>query len=261
MSEGTALTPEEQIAQAVTHAAFQEAEAKKAFKLRDERNAKLREAEARIADLEQRAFTPEQKAEYDELVEFKSRKNGDWDKQKAGYEERIAQITKKSDEDISAARTETARERALRHKEKIKAHFGSATALFGGHSESRTLLGVEIAVDHLGRYVSVEGEGDDESVVVRSLTGAPILGKDGRPAPFAEAMDELIKSLPHSQQVLRGGGKTGSGSSGGKTGTVPAPDVNALAQRAREGDKDAIEALKRHRAASGGIVFGAAFSK
>ena len=116
----------------------------------------------------------------------------------------------------------------------------------------------------LGKYVHVEDVDDDPlgyRVIVKTPKGETIVGKDGNPAPFADAIGELIALLPNKDRILRGSGKTGSGSSGGSNASPATIDVNRPLTRAQMADPKVRELLKRKHADAGGLVMGSAWER
>ncbi len=113
----------------------------------------------------------------------------------------------------------------------------------------------------LASFVSVEdNDKGDEVIVVKDVKGATILGKDGNPAPFAEAIGELIGQLPNKDRILRGSGKTGSGSSGGVTGGSSSGFIDASTltpEQAR--DPNVIKRLQA-QVRRGGQISGRAYN-
>jgi hypothetical protein len=113
-------------------------------------------------------------------------------------------------------------------------------------------------------YETIEVAGKEiRAVVVKDTAGNIVRGADGNPAPFTEAMRQVIASLPKEKQdrILRGSGKAGSGSSGGSTVHVTDSTLADIVSKARAGDKDALAALKRRKADMGGMVEGAAWER
>lgn len=146
----------------------------------------------------------------------------------------------------------------------VAAEFGRASDYFGGGEASKTILDVDLGMAALGKYVAVEDVENDPlgyRVVVRYPSGDRILGEDGNPAPFTEAIGELIAKLPNKDRILRGSGKTGSGSSGGSTHAAKSADVSELTKRAQAGDKEALAALRARRANSNALQMGSAFTR
>ena len=134
--------------------------------------------------------------------------------------------------------------------------FAGAGDVFG--KDALTIYGPKAGERIFSEHVDLD---DDGTVVVKNRSGHVILdAQTGKPAPFSVAMRELIESLPDKNDHLRGSGKTGSGSSGGGQ-PGPQADVTELTQRARTGDKAAIEALRHRRAQSGSLQMGTAFSR
>lgn len=143
------------------------------------------------------------------------------------------------------------------------AAFGGASEYFSGADNSKTILDVDLAVSYLGKYVSVEDDEHDPRgyiIVVKKPDGSRILGNDGKPAPFVEAIGKLIEALPNKNRILRGSGKTGSGSSGGGNGTTDKVDYAHLTEEQMRDPKIREEA-KRRQAAAGGITMGDAFDR
>lgn len=244
-------------AQPTQDAAFWQSEAKKAFQARDQIKDKLRDLEGRVMSDEDRALFQKLRTDAEKAEETRRRKEGEFDSLKN-------QLVEKHNAE-KAELTTRFTSLSERFKQSVKlAQFGAASDWFGGDS-AKTVLDVQLGMDVLGKYVTVEDQDDDPlgyRIVVKTPRGEPILGADGNPAPFPEAIGELIKALPNKDRILRGSGKTGSGSAGGsKTGTAPAPDLQQLTERARQGDKDALKALKDRRAANGSMVFGSALSR
>lgn len=140
--------------------------------------------------------------------------------------------------------------------------FASASALFG--KDGKTILTPAIAEAYYGRYVEVQPvEGStDRQVVVKNRDGVVILDpKTGKPAAFADAMAQLIESMPDKDAVLRGSGKTGSGNSGGGQGGGDRKDLaNPKTAQDFNDPKVREEVQKKHNAA-GGIQSGSIFDR
>jgi hypothetical protein len=231
------------------------AEAKKAFEARDK-------AKKEADELRKRALSDEALAEYQALKAEREKSEEDRQK-KAGEFESIKKslIDKHSAELESERKARIELEQSYR-QEKIEAAFLGATDWFGGDS-AKTIMTGDMAFAYLGKHVSyedVELAGKTiKAVVVRDLDGNIILDGKGNPAKFAEAIGEVIAQLPNKDRILRGSGKTGSGSSGGSTGSHQPVDLRNLTP-ARLRDPKVIEALKAQRS-SGGIQMGTAFTK
>jgi hypothetical protein len=232
-------------------AAYWEAEAKKAFRDRDTFKQKAR-------DLEGRQLTDEQAERFKQLEEREAKAEEER-KRKAGEFDAWRQtITEKHTKELQERESKLTTI-AQRFQDTVKrAEFGAATDYFGGHDQSKTILDVDLAMAFLGKYIAVEDT--DEGgfrVTVKTPQGHTILGKDGNPAPFADAIGELIAALPNKERILRGSGKTGSGNSGGGSANQPA-DLAELTKRAQAGDKDAVAKLRARSAASGRLQMGSA---
>jgi hypothetical protein len=236
-------------------AAYYKEEAKKAFAARDELKAKIRELEGKTLSDEDRDQFAKLKESQAKAEEDRKRKAGEWDTLRVQLSEKHANEIKERDTRLSTLST--------RFKDTVvRAEFGAASDWFSGADTSKTILDVDLGMAALGKYVTVEDTDDAEGyrVVVKRPDGKVIIGDDGNPAPFSDAIGELIQALPNKDRILRGSGKTGSGSSGGSTHAAKPADVIELTQRASAGDKDAIKQLKDRRNAGGGVVFGSAFT-
>jgi hypothetical protein len=227
------------------------AEAKKAFEARDKAKKEADELRTRLATIEQAEKDREAKAEEERL-----KKAGEWEAMKQT-------LVSKHTTELEAERKACTQLEQSYRQEKIEAAFLAATDLFGGHDGSKTILTGDMANAYLGKYVSyeeVEVAGKPvQTIVVRDPDGNILLDGKGNPAKFAEAISELINQLPTKDRILRGSGKTGSGSSGGSTSHSQPVDLRNLTP-ARLKDPKVIEALKAARPASG-ITMGAAFQK
>jgi hypothetical protein len=216
-------------------------EAEKAFRARDEAKKRVRELEARVMseeDVTEYRSLKEQMAKADEE---RKRKAGEFDSWRT-------QITTKHEQELAAERAKAVQVAERFKQTVIKAEFGAATDYFGAHDGAKTILDVDLGMAALGRYVEVQDAEDDPRgyrVVVKGVNGQALLGRDGNPAPFGEAMAELINQLPNKDRILRGSGKTGSGSSGGSTHSAGQMDLATAAKRVASGDKDARAVLER----------------
>lgn len=228
-------------------------EAKAAFAKRDELKKKMAEYDgidpAQYRDLKQKAEEAEQE---------RLKATGQFEAAKKNLEQRFEAEKKPLVEKLTALERQIA-------DEKIGAAFSRADDLFGPQGD--TILPPDVAASYFResvRYEDVEIAGKTvRTVVVRDATGNIVLGADGNPAPFADALRVLIKALPTTTQdrILRGSGKVGSGSSGSAGHPVTDTDLDATIKRARAGDKDAMAALKARQAHKGGMVVGAAWDR
>lgn len=123
--------------------------------------------------------------------------------------------------------------------------FQGATELFGG-PQARTILTPDFALAGFRQHVKyLPGDGNGHgSVVVHDLKGDAILGADGKPAPFAEAIGRLIDEWPTKQHVLRNSGAAGSGSAGAGTTNQRNVSRSELVAKAQAGDPEALATLK-----------------
>ena len=237
-------------------AAYWQEQAKLAFKARDDAKRKAR-------DLEQRTL-PDDRLKRLEELEAKEAQAEEERKRKAGEFESLRQdMQAKHAKALDAERARVDLLSTRWRDTVIKAEFGAASDWFGGDS-AKTILDVELGMAALSKYVTVEDTEDDprgHRVIVKHPRGHPIVGEDGNPAPFAVAIGELIAALPNKDRILRGSGKTGSGSSGGATTVRPDDDWKTLIAKAQAGDKHALKALQDRQQRAGQTIVGPAFNR
>jgi hypothetical protein len=237
-------------------AAYWEQEAKRAFQDRD--NAKKRAKE-----LEGKVLSDEQADRYKQLEEREAKAEEERKRKAGEFDTWRTQITDKHTKELQERESKYSTLSDRFKSTVVRAEFGAATDLFGGHDAAKTILDVDLGMAALGKYVEVEDADDDPRgyrIVVKAPNGQRILGKDGNPAPFAEAVNELIAQLPNKDRILRGSGKAGSGSSGGSSHSSGPIDLDALIRKANQGDQDALKELRSRRPA-GGMVQGSAWEK
>lgn len=244
----------------VADADYYRAEAKKAFAARDEFKAKLRQLEE-----SGRVLSDEQLEKYRTLEETAAKAEEERKRKAGEFDSLRVQLTQKHETELKA-RDEKITHLSQRFKDTVvKAEFGAASDLFGGET-AKTILDVELGMAALGKYVRVEDADDDPRgyrVVVAGPNGQPIVGRDGNPAPFADAMGELIASLPNKDRILRGSGKTGSGSSGGSRSADQGADVDVRRPLTPAELRDpAVRAkLKQQMANAGGLQVAAGLNR
>jgi predicted RNA-binding protein with EMAP domain len=233
-------------------------EAKKAFEARDKIKTDLTALKSNVLSKEDRELFDRLKSEHEQIEEKRKRAEGQFDTLKTEL------VTKHQQEADELKRLLAERDHYIENGEIDRAFYG-ATDYFGGDS-AKTVLTPDIAAAAFRKYVAVEnvdlGDGvTTKRVVVKDTKGQVIHGKDGNPAPFAEALGELLQQLPNKTRILRGSGKTGSGSSGGSHDSLKELDLDAVIAKARSGDKEAVKALKARTSAQGGLVMGTAFNR
>lgn len=243
---------------AAAAAAAKEKEIKDAQFARDQAIAEADKLKKQITALEGKVLSDADKQRFDKLVkdaetaeEARKRKEGEFDTLRTQLVEKHATET--------AALTQRAEAAEKRFRDTlIGREFAGATSLFGT-AESQTVLTHDIAESYFKQYVDVDEHG---TVVVKNTQGNVILdAKTGKPAPFAAALGELIGSLPNKDNILRGSGKAGSGSSGG-TDTSGKGGIDTRNLKSNDFSKPEVQkAVKEEHAAAGGMVVGAAFQK
>lgn len=228
-------------------------EAQQAFKARDEIKRKQRELEE--AGL---IMTPEQKAEVDTLRANAAKAEEERAKKAGEFDSLRVNLIKQHE-----AQLQTEREAKTKAEQELSSTlrglaFAQAADWFGPNG--KTVLTPEIAEAYFGRYVDLDGR----TVVVKDADGHVILDlKTGKPAAFADAIGQLIASLPNKDAVLRGSGKTGSGNSGGSRTTDAGIDVDVRrAMSATELRDPAVRAkLKQQMANAGGLQVAAGLNR
>ena len=231
------------------------AEAKKAFEARDK-------AKKEADELRKRALSDEALAEYQALKAEREKAEEDRQKKAGEFESIKKSLIDKHTQELEAERKARLELEQQYRQEKIEAAFLGASDWFGGET-AKTIMTGDMAYAYLGKHVSYEDVDyagkTVKAIVVRDMDGNIILDGKGNPARFADAIGELIDQLPNKDRILRGSGKTGSGSSGGSTGSHQPVDLRNLTPDKLR-DPKVIEALKAARPASG-IRMGSAFTK
>lgn len=231
------------------------AEAKKAFKKRDELAAKIKELEGRVISDEDAEELKTLRKERADIEEKRKRAEGQFDSLKQELVSKHEKERKADAERIKSLETYI-------EQTEIDRAFLGASSLFGGQS-AKTVLTADIAAAYFRKYVDVVDKDGRKVVIVKNHAGDVIHGADGNPAPFEAAMAELIEGLPVStrDQILRGSGKTGSGSSDGSKAGMGKPDLTGRLSQADFANKDTRTALHRRHEAAGGLVVGRAWSR
>lgn len=251
MAEETTTTTEKTPDGKRDDATFYQEEARKAFLARDKAKEEARKLAERALSDEQLERFRQLEADAAKAEEERAKKAGEFDTLRN-------QLTTKHQQEIDERDQKLSGLSERFKRTVVKAEFGAAGDYFSGADTSKTILDVELGMAALGKYVVVE-DTDDElgyRVVVKNPRGETIVGKDGNPAPFSQAIGELIQQLPNRDRILRGSGKTGSGSSGGVGVTSKDMDLIELTRRVQQGDKKAIEAMKQRQAERGEMTVG-----
>lgn len=255
MADETTEQTQQQTTGDTKDAAYWEAEAKKAFAARDAERKRAKDLEGKTLSDEQAQRFKELEEREAKAEEEKKRKAGEFDSWRTQIADKHAKELQERDSKLG---TLTERFKSTI----VRAEFGAATDLFGAHDAARTILDVDLGMAALGKYVEVEDADEDPRgyrIVVKNPGGQRILGRDGNPAPFAEAMAELITMLPNKDRILRGSGKAGSGSHGGGTGNREQIDLRNLTPEQRRDPK--VLAALRASLPAGGVVMGEAYNR
>jgi hypothetical protein len=235
------------------------AEAKKAFEARDKAKKELQA----LMD-SGRVLSDDQWTQFQTLQDTAAKAEEERNRKAGEFDNWRNQITEKHTKELADRDKRFEQERSKRIKRTIDAAFGSLTSgandFFSGNEGSKTVWDVWTAQHTLGQFIEVEDTEDgDERVIVKDPKGNRILGADGNPAPIAEAISELIKQLPNKDRILRGSGKTGSGSSGGSSGGREAIDLRNLTPEQRRDPK--VLAMLRASQPRGSLVMGEAYQR
>jgi hypothetical protein len=259
--------------------AYYKREADKAFETRDTAKAEIAKLLGKDAkDLswsdaikEFQVFRPlneEQKKEFERLKTVQTKAEEERRRREGEFDTWKGEISTQHKQELDAVRNETATERKAREAleteiagEKIFTAFASATEFFGT-DKSKTVLSAHTAFRAMREFCSYEqvevGGVKKKMIVVRKPDGSRILGEDGNPAPFAEAVGKLIAALPDKDQILRGSQRAGSGGSGGSNYEPGDLDLDHLTDEQLR-DPKVRRALRDRSANAGGIVMGRAF--
>lgn len=246
------------------NAEYYKAEAQKAFRDRDAAKKQLRDLEAsgRVVTQEQLDRMTELEAIAAKAEEDRAKKAGDYEALKKQMEEKSAKAEQQHKKELEERDTRFSGLSRKFQDTVVRAEFGAATELFGGHDQAKTILDVDLGMAALGKYVVVEDTDEDARgyrIVVKNPRGEVIVDKRGNPAPFREAIAELIEQLPNRDRILRGSGKTGSGSSGGAgAGAGGQRDLTKL-KPSDFSDPKVRQQVKDQQNASGGVQIGSAF--
>ncbi len=234
-------------------------------KLRMERDTAVTELgklRRTLADMKSKVMPEEDRQELAKLREAQAKADEDA-KKKAGEWDSLRQslVTKHTTE-LEAERKRVSELETRYRTEKVEAAFSGAVDLFGGHDASKTVLTADMASAYLGKYVAyedVEVAGKAiKAVIVRDPEGNIVLDGKGNPAKFNDAIVELINQLPAKDRILRGSGKTGSGSSGGSITGSREIDFRNLTPEQRKDPK--VLAALRASLPRGSVIMGEAYN-
>lgn len=255
LAEGVAKTPEEQLKEL-------QAALETATKDKDTTIAELAKVRKQLAEMQKGALSDDDrklfdklKADQQTLEDDRKRKEGQFDALKQQLIDSHTKEKKDLEDRVSGLQS------TLR-KTLVGREFAAASKLFG--ADGKTILTPAIAEAYYGRYVEVQDvDGSDEKVVVvKNANGQVIVdAKTGKPAAFADAMAQLIESMPDKDAVLRGSGKAGSGNSGGAGAGGERRDLANPKTAADLADPKVREAVKQKHNAAGGIQQGPVFDK
>jgi activator of 2-hydroxyglutaryl-CoA dehydratase len=235
------------------------AEAQKAFQARDK-------AKKELDALRARALSEEDIAEFQRLKEQSAKAEEDRLKKAGEYDNLRQTLTQKHAAEIEAERKARLELETSYRAEKIEAAFLGASDWFGGDT-AKTIMTGDMAYAYLGKHVAYEDVDvagrTIKAVVVRDTDGNIILDGKGNPAKFSAAIGELIDQLPNKDRILRGSGKTGSGSSGGSRdiGGAVVVDVRQTQSRGAFSDPKQRAAMKKQMAGAGGLQMGPAWDR
>lgn len=239
-------------------AAYWQAEAKKAFEVRDAAKREMRELTE-----SGRVLTPEQKKRFEDLEKAEAKAAEDQKRAEGRFDELKTELVTKHTAELQTRDTRISELETIIADREIDLAFANAvidkTPLFGG-DDAFTVLTPSIAAGAFRRHIVVEHiEADGRKLAVVRVknpqTGKVILGSDGNPAPFAKAMVELINTLPDKNRILRGSGKAGSGSSGGAGNPSGQVDLTHPTDEQLR-DPKVRAAVKRRQEVAGGIQIG-----
>lgn len=235
---------------------------KKAAFERDSALAKAATLQTEIDKLKGSLPTDEDRKKWKALEDQQAQADEDRKKKAGEFETLKTELVKKHEIELAALKTTIgALEQGITDRE-INLAFNGAyvdkSPLFGDE-KALTVLPPELAADALRRYVKVEIVDGKPVVKVVGPGGNVILDKKGDPAAFGPAMFEVINGLPTKDRILRGSGKTGSGSPGGGDNKAgEGIDFSHLTSAQMQDPKIRAQA-KARTASAGGVVLGSAF--
>lgn len=234
---------------------------------RDNERARAAKLARELDEIKKALPTDEQRARWAELEktqetaeEERKRKAGEFD----GWRQQIAEKHTKElgavKGQVTEAEAKAAKVEAELQSTLIGLAFAGAADLFS--PTGKTVLLPSVAQAYFAKHVAIETDPTTgaRSVVVKDAHGTVLVDpKTGAPLEFGRAMKELIDAHPDKDHLLRGSGKVGSGSAGGKDGNGA---VDLLRLRAQDfSDPKVREAVKRQQAGSGGIQIGPGFDR
>lgn len=236
---------------------------------RDKAIGQLDALRTEIDTIKKAGLTDAEKKEYDDLKKKQTAAEEDRKRREGEYDSLKAELIASHKTDLEKVKTDAEKERQARLTleaeyagEKIQNAFASTPDYFGG-ATAKTVLSPLTAFRALREYCAWEpveiGGVKRSQIVVRKPDGTRILGEDGNPPPFAEAIGKLIALLPDKDQILRGSQKAGSGSSGGSNDGPGDIDLDHLTD-AQLRDPKVRRALRDRSANAGGIQMGRAFT-
>jgi hypothetical protein len=262
MADATEQTTTEQTSGHTTDAngdLIPRAEAQKAFQARDK-------AKKELDELRKRALSDEQFQEYETLRASQAKAEEERQKKAGEFESLKQSLVSKHTQELESERKARLELEQSYRAEKIESAFNGASDWFGGDT-AKTILTGDMANAYLGKYVSYEDVDvagrTIKALVVRDTDGQIILDGKGNPARFSDAIGELIDQLPNKDRILRGSGKTGSGSSGGSRDIGAALVVDVRQAQSREAFRDPKQraAMKKQTAGAGGLQMGPAWDR
>lgn len=227
---------------------------------RDSAIAEQQKLQKQLDAMKGQLLTDEDRKLFDKLKTDQAKAEEDKKRAEGKFDELRSQLLEKHTGEVKTL-TERAEAAEKRLRDTlISREFAGATGLFSGAAESKTVLTHDIAESYFKPFVDLAEDG--KSVVVKNAQGQIVLDpKTGKPMAFADALVEVINTLPNKNNILRGSGKTGSGNSGGGNGgsndTVDFSNLTPTQMR----DPKIIAEAKRRTAAAGGIVNGEAFER
>jgi hypothetical protein len=229
---------------------------------RDMATSELGKLRKTMAELQPKVLSDDDLALFSKLKDQQAKAEEERAKKAGEFETLKQQLAKKHQDELAERETRLSTLSQRFKDTVIKAEFGAASDWFNGTDSSKTILDVDLGMSAFAKYVHVEDADNDPRgyrVIVKSPKGDTIVGKDGNPAPFSDAIGELIAQLPNKDRILRGSGKTGSGSSGGSTGSQQPVDLRNLTA-AQLKDPKVIAALQA-LGGSSGVQMGTSFQK
>jgi hypothetical protein len=234
---------------------------------RDTATANAAKLQKELEDVRKQLPSKEQQDEWAALKASAAQAEEDRKKKAGEWEALRSDLQKKHEGELSTRDGKVSQLTTFVTESLIANAFAGAydekTPWFGG-DDAKTVLSADLAAAAFRPYIEVQTIEQDGKLsfsigVKHPETGRIITDREGKPAKFAVAIGEHIAARSDKDRILRGSGKTGSGSSGGSTGDPTKVDLHNLTPEQRR-DPAVLQAIK-DSLPKGGVVMGEAYDR